>query len=253
MFNGRIKKITSSENIKVKEWTRLNDRSYREECGRCLVTSEKIIRDISKRVSILSLMFTEEKSEEALKIKALSYFSLPEALIKKITKIPSPPQFIAEVSIAPPSSLENLSSLLILDRVTDPGNLGTLCRTALGLNWQGVFLIEGSCDLFNEKCIRASSGSCFSLPYRYGTSLELYDLLKKNRLTLYVADMKGEPLTPQLAKGSVALLLGNEGSGVDDEMKQKGHLISIPLSEKVESLNVTSAASIFMYMLKGEA
>jgi TrmH family RNA methyltransferase len=137
----------------------------------------------------------------------------------------------------------------VLDRISDPGNLGTLLRTALALGWEGAFLTPHSADPFNDKAIRASKGACFFLPLQEGSYEELEELLKENQITAYVADLKGTSLPNLKVKHPLALILGNESLGPSAWAKQHGSAISIPMKKDVESLNVASAGAILMYEL----
>ncbi|MFN4174415.1 MAG: TrmH family RNA methyltransferase, partial [Parachlamydiaceae bacterium] len=169
-----------------------------------------------------------------------------EEVMKKITHLPSPPSMIAEFPMPAPSSLEGLKWIIVFDRLQDPGNVGALMRSALALGWEGAFLIE-SADPFNDKVLRAARESAFRLPFKIGTREDFLKFAKAQHLTIYRADMKGDK--PQ-KMNECALVIGNEGQGVHEVFKEY-KAITIPMSEKIDSLNASCAGSILMYALKG--
>lgn len=139
---------------------------------------------------------------------------------------------------------KTVKRLLVLDQVRDPGNLGTLARTALALNWDGIFLLSNCCDPFNDKVIRASKGAFFKIPYKRG-SWEEFDMICKD-LPVFSADLAGE--RPCFLE-KCALILGNEVEGLSQEAKLRGKPISIPMKGRMESLNVSAAGAILMYAI----
>jgi TrmH family RNA methyltransferase len=156
----------------------------------------------------------------------------------------------AEVGLADLPLPENLSRVLILDRVADPGNLGTLLRTALALGWDAALWIEGSADPHNPKAVRASRGAHFKLPIQKTSWKDVSELLKKHSMVAYGADVEG--ISPESIKTStnILLVLGNEGQGLSKEARSLCHLVSIAMKHDVESLNVAQAGAILMYVLK---
>ena len=165
-----------------------------------------------------------------------------EEVIKKISGIPSPEPYLAEIPLPKEESLEGQQRLLALDGVQDPGNLGTLLRTALAFGFEGVFLLNAT-DPFSPKALRASKGAIFHLPFRQGSEKELLDLIKTNQLTPYVADTKG---TSASFEAPLVLILGNEAHGPSETLKMEGTLVSVPMHSQTESLNVAVAGGILM-------
>jgi RNA methyltransferase, TrmH family len=149
----------------------------------------------------------------------------------------------------------------VLDRVQDPGNLGTLLRNAVALDWDAVYLLDGCCDPFNEKAVRASKGALFRLTVDRGTWAGLHHHLTKEgfcMLAATAADCCPSQLPHEhvstssfdrLDNSKVALVLGSEGQGVQDEILQHCHQISIPMSAAMESMNVAAAGSMLMFTL----
>jgi len=129
---------------------------------------------------------------------------------------------------------------IALDGVQDPGNVGTIVRLAAAFDASGVLLLPGSADPFGPKAIRASAGAILNVPVASLTARELLDA----QLPLVVADMHGATADPP-ARNAV-LVFGNEGAGVSDELRRAATAVAIPMSDRVESLNVASAAAILL-------
>jgi RNA methyltransferase, TrmH family len=144
------------------------------------------------------------------------------------------------------------STALVLDGVQDPGNVGTMLRTALGLGATGVVALKGTADLTNPKVIRGAMGASFRLPAVAAAADELVAWARLQRAELWVADASGQVagrLPPQGPdRPAVALIVGNEGAGVSPAIDAAAdRRIAIPLARDVESLNVAVAAGILLY------
>ena len=138
----------------------------------------------------------------------------------------------------------------MLDHVQDPGNVGTLIRTADAAGFSGVILGEGSADIYSTKVLRSMQGSHFHLPVVSANLFEVIDQLKKEKVPVYGTELNPAAITytsiPESA--SVALILGNEGQGVQKELlTQTDQNVYIPLYGAAESLNVGVAGGILMY------
>jgi RNA methyltransferase, TrmH family len=144
------------------------------------------------------------------------------------------------------------TALLVLDGVQDPGNVGTMLRTALGLGAAGLVALKGTADLTNPKVLRSAMGASFRLPAVSATPEEFVAWSRLQRAELWVAESDGENIeqipgrTPERAP--VALILGNEGAGVSEPLDAAAtRRIAIPLVRDVESLNVAVAAGILLH------
>jgi len=138
--------------------------------------------------------------------------------------------------------------VLVVDGVQDPGNLGALLRTAHGLGTPGVVLLKGTADPSNPKVLRAGMGASFRLPTVRVADGELKAWSDTNGVTLWVATMDGTPLARTRPPEKLAIIVGNEGAGVRQEVDDMARKrVTIPLARGVESLNVAVAAGIFLY------
>jgi len=153
----------------------------------------------------------------------------------------------ADLAVAPGSVV------LVLDAVQDPGNVGTILRTALALGAGGVIALKGSAELHNPKVMRGSMGALFRLPAFSASTGELIQWTADGGVDLWVTDPAGEPLRTLATRRSappIALALGNEGAGVSPDLAARAaRRVGIPLMSDSESLNVAVAAGILLYEL----
>ena len=131
--------------------------------------------------------------------------------------------------------------------------MGTLVRTALALGFDGLFLVKGSADLFNEKVLRAGKSAIFNIPYQIGSQAALWSLIETEGFFSYAGDLKGKDPRQESFSYPLVLILSNEGQGSSKETKEKATLLSIDMVHKVESLNVAIAGGILMYQISTSA
>ena len=140
--------------------------------------------------------------------------------------------------------------LLVLEDTADPGNLGTIMRTAEAAGVTGVIMGKGTVDIFNPKVVRSTMGSIFRLPFAYAEDLkEIIQELKKQRISFYATHLKGEKSYKDIKySNKSAILIGNEARGLSDEVADLADTyVLIPMQGKVESLNAAVAAALMMY------
>ncbi len=141
------------------------------------------------------------------------------------------------------------SNFLVLDSLQDPGNVGTLIRTAKACGMESVFLVD-SVSLTNSKLIRSSVGAVFNENVYSVSKSEFIQMVKENKLQLVKCDMNGENIFKYKPNGVVGVVIGNEGQGVSDEIASLCQTsISIPMKEGIESLNAGVSGSIIMYQI----
>src|SRR5688572_10279181 len=153
------------------------------------------------------------------------------------------PQFkFADLEIQP------TSVILVLDAVQDPGNLGTLVRSADAFGATALIALPGTTDWWNPKVIRSTAGAAFRRPLLNPSEEETWQWLAQHDVAICGADMHGTPVDSFRLDTAVALVVGNEGAGLREETRARlTHLVSIPMRGETESLNVAVAASILLY------
>ncbi len=251
-FNGCMiqKEIKSLQHPVVKYLVKLRtDKAARTSAGTVLITGKKLIHELAAKAKFKKIIIEKNYPIDP-KIQADEIYVASAEILKKITALQAPEPIAAEIVIPPSQNLAGKKYILGLDTINDPGNLGTLLRTALALGWEGAFVLEGSVDPYNEKALRAAKGATFELPLAFGNVTDLKQLIHKNKLHVYLADMKGKPLEQISKKTALLLLLGSEAHGIRPALKEHFETVSIPISSKMESLNVSIAGAILMYYLK---
>lgn len=244
------KEITSLQHPIVKHLVKLRkNREYRKMHQSALLTGLKLVKEVGELFP-LSLILVEENYTPSFAAHSSQRFSVSHAILKKITGVETPEPIAAIAPLPAMGNLENKKLILVLDGIADPGNLGTLIRTALALGWDGAFITSNSADPFNEKALRAAKGATFRLPIVEGSHAALESFLMKNHMHAFVADVDGEPIGDQKLQGPMALILGNESRGASECVKQKYPRLSIPMSSHMESMNVAIAGGIFMHKIR---
>lgn len=243
-----IKEINSSQNPTVKHMTKLaTNRKYRETCQSTIIEGTTLIKELAIHVKAV---FTVDIQLIPKNLQCSNVFLVSESILKKIANTKSPEGIIAEANIPAFGTLENKKYIVALDAVQDPGNLGTIIRTALAFGWEGLFLLEGCCDPWNDKAVRSSKGASFKLPMQSGSWNELLELSNNNHLSLIAADLNGSlPEEFSNSKSGKVLVLGNEGQGLSKSACEHCKKITIPMNSDMESLNVSVAGGILMYIL----
>jgi len=163
------------------------------------------------------------------------------------------PQGVLAIAGIPEMSVESIpvparARLLVLDAVQDPGNAGTMLRTAAALAAAATLAAPGTVDLWNAKVVRSAMGALFHYPALAVTWSELDSLLSSNGIPLWGADAAGQAIETIAPPTSVALVVGNEGAGLSDDARMRcARLVGIPLAPEIESLNVAVAAGILLH------
>ena len=167
------------------------------------------------------------------------------------------PQGIVLICSEPRASLDLVESgarLLVLDGVQDPGNTGTLVRASVAFGLDGVIALEGTADPWAPKTVRASAGMAFRIPVIQARVLDAIAVLQHAGVPLRVAATGGEPVAADESRAGFALIVGNEGAGVREELRDAASsTVSIPMSGPAESLNVGMAGSVLLYELTKES
>lgn len=241
--------LTSATNPKILHLMALRKSALiRKKHQSTLVTGEKFIREIME-VAPLKMLLSTYQLPENMK-KAEEHFFLTEPrLLTKITGLQMKEGMVAEFETPKESFFTQTSKLLVLDRISDPGNLGAIIRSQIAFGWEKLFLLPGCCDLFNDKVVRASAASVFRIEWQEGDWEKLFSIVKKNNLTPYVADIVGKNAAI-IEKKDPCLLLSNEAKGVSKIAENWGEKITIPMKNTIESLNAATAGALLLYILQ---
>ena len=237
--------ISSVENIKIKELKKLQAKKYREKTGLFLVEGEHLVLEAYK-AGYLETLILLDKYELNLDVNTIY---VTDNVLKCLSELETP-QPIIGVCKKKENNIPN-GNIIILDNVQDPGNLGTIIRSAVAFNFDTIVLSKDSVDVYNSKVIRASQGLLFNINVIVDDLSNIIPSLKENGYQIYGTKVTNGKSVKSIAKKSLfAIIMGNEGNGMSDVVSNLcDEFIYIDMNEKCESLNVGVAASILMYEL----
>ena len=232
--------ISSIENPKIKLLMKLKQGKYRKKEEMFIVEGAHLVKE-AKLAGVLI---------EAYSIIEQDGFELvSESVMKKISTTDT---VVREIGLCKFINKEKLGNkILILDGVQDPGNMGTLMRSACAFGYETIFVGNGSVDIYNEKVIRSSQGAIFKLNFKFGNVVDFINEELGSYKVYGTNVVRGVALDEVSNLDKMAVILGNEGNGISKEVDDLLlDNIYIPM-ENTESLNVAIAGSIIMYKLRG--
>lgn len=239
-----IKEIKSRQNDYVKEVAKLSNASFRREVGKFKVDGFHMF-EMAKESGQLLEVFTL-KEIKGLDAKITQYI-VNEEIMEKISSNKSPQGIVSICKFKEEKAISS-KKVLYLDDVSDPGNLGTILRTAVAFGFLDVILSKNCCSIYNEKTLQSSQGAIFNLNIVNDKNLKD---LKKAGYQILATEIKGSiPLEKVVKNDKFILVLGNEAHGVSkDILDLSDQRIRIEI-DNIESLNVAIAGAIAMYILK---
>lgn len=278
-----MKTITSGQNELIKEVKALKSRKFREEKGLFFIEGLKFVREALNENADIVRVFVSEQFAGSDRGKAFlsqeiqenhlrtskrkqenrphasedrthaSIVLVPDRLFSELSDTQSP-QGILAVLKSKISSIHDLldagSLFIVLDSLQDPGNMGTIIRTADASGFAGIVVSEGSVDVYNPKVLRSTMGSVFRVPVAYCDNLEeVMRIFRSKGITIYAAHLSGRIncFEADLSENA-AVIIGNESGGIRDALLPfVDILVKIPMVGNAESLNASVAAAIFMY------
>ncbi len=210
----------------------------------------KKYRDEEHKFIIEGIHLINEAMKANKKIETFSLEGLSKSEIKDLTNLESPTELIGVLDTFSNKDLIG-NKFLLLDEIQDPGNLGTIIRSALAFNIDTIILGIGCCSLYNEKVLRATQGAIFHINIIEMNLIDCINLLHDKGVIVYGTNVdKGIPITEVTDKNSYALVMGNEGKGLKEKIQNIcDKNIYIKTSNLSESLNVAMATTIILYEL----
>ncbi|MBR6643394.1 MAG: RNA methyltransferase [Lachnospiraceae bacterium] len=250
--------ITSTSNVQIKQIIALMKKSKeRKEQKAFVIEGRKMFEEICQDTSrIVRAYFSESYVKDMYTDRELPKIpheivadSVFDAMAETVT-----PQGVLAVVKMPEYSLDEMvagaGTLVLLENLRDPGNLGTIIRTAEAAGVSGVILSKESVDIYNPKVIRSTMGAVYRVPFLYAEDfMELLERLKEQNVRLLAAHLKGQKTFDKADySGKVGILIGNEANGLSDEVAELAEeKVLIPMAGCVESLNAAVAAALLMY------
>lgn len=233
--------ITSLDNKKIKDIIKLQDKKYRNLYDKFVVDSLNFIKEADKLKLLLELYVLEGND---LEVSCTKYY-VNNKVMNKI-KNTNTCTYIGIIK-KPNSKKELGNKILLLDNISDPGNMGTIIRSALGFNVDSIVLSKTCCDIYNDKCLRASEGSLLKINILREDLSTIIKSLKGN-IPIYSTDVNTGEDIRNVSSDKFALIMGNEGNGVSNDLTLlSDKKINIKTNFKLESLNVGVATSIILY------
>jgi TrmH family RNA methyltransferase len=255
-------KITSSQNPLIKEIKSFRSRKNRSKKGLFIIEGSKLFFEaLNEEEKIASIFMSEQflstgESKEILAkaaARSIKTYALPDRLFKAISDTESPQGILAVIK-ARHRNINQLPTegnlLVILETLQDPGNMGTIIRTADAAGFTGIIVSQGCVDVYNPKVLRSTMGSIFHIPLFFTDNLgETIQILKSKGTKIYAAHLKGTSNYFQLdMHNDTAIIIGNESKGISAEIAALAdELVKIPMIGKAESLNASVAAALLMY------
>lgn len=236
---------TSLENKKIKELKKLQKKKYRDQTGLFLVEGEHLLEEAMKANLVCEIFYLDGFQKEQL----APVHIVTSAIMKELSELETIPNVIALCK----KKAETLSGnrILAIDGVQDPGNLGTMIRSAVAFHVDGILLGEDCVDLYNSKTIRATQGMLFHIPIEKGNLQTKMKEYHSNGYHLYATNVEhGKSLKCIEKYEKVCIIMGNEGNGVKQELQALcDELLYIDMNPVCESSNVAIATSIILYEL----
>ncbi|GHH97247.1 TrmH family RNA methyltransferase [Neobacillus kokaensis] len=249
-----MKYIQSLQNPQVKQWKKLLTKKERDRSGTFLIEGFHLVEEALKEEQVLEIIVSEKIGlPPRLEMGSTEVIMVTEEIANSLSETETPQGIYAICRQPKPGSgLSAAKTFLLIDAVQDPGNLGTMIRTADAAGIDAVIVGRGSVDIYNSKVLRSAQGSHFHLPIIRGDLEDWIQELKGKNIPVYGTALEGaSTYTDILQSEAFGLMVGNEGSGVNKDLLSMttGNLY-IPIYGKSESLNVAVATGILLYYLK---
>lgn len=251
-----MKRIESKQNALVKHWKKLvSTKKERDKTGEYIVEGFHLVEEALKNKEQIIQIIKREDVDLPLRwsLDDVQLVEVTEAVAKEIAETETSQGIFAHCKQRDISEAEKFkwTKLLLIDSVQDPGNIGTMVRTADAAGIDAVILGKGCADLYNPKTLRSAQGSHFHLPVLRGNLLDWIEALKERQIPIYGTALENAVDYRNLDKHEkFALIVGNEGSGVQPELLEKtDQNVIIPIYGQAESLNVAVATGILLYKL----
>ena len=249
--------IESKENNLFKNTKKFKERKNRNKSSKYIIEGFRLVQEAFKaNVDIDYLIVTKDGTDKIDQFlldyitEDMKIYEISDNLFKELISTENPQGILAVINMNVMPLQANGDFYLLCDKLQDPGNLGTIIRTAHAAGVQGIILTKGTVDIYNEKTIRSTMGSIFYIPIHYDDdNLSLVKSLKEDGFNLVVTSLDTDKdFFDEDLRGKTILTVGNEGNGVSAEVLDLADTkVKIPMPGNAESLNVAIATSVIMY------
>ncbi|MBI3038645.1 RNA methyltransferase [bacterium] len=248
-----MKLIQSKDHQVLKRIKRLSGHRRTQDSNDLIIEGKKLLFEaIHAKIEIKVVCVEEGCEEDWMRFSDILYV-VPPNLFSKISTLDSPSKVIGVGSIPSPKPLDELLhevyTLVVLDRVQDPGNLGTLVRTSEAFIVDALICLKGSCSVMNPKVLRAAAGSAFRIPiYETIDEKAIFEKLKSNGFTCFAMGKSGLPIQNVVFPKKTAFFFGTEGEGLSETcLSLCQNTLTISMKASVESLNVATSVAITLH------
>jgi putative tRNA/rRNA methyltransferase len=245
--------ITSASNKRIKDIQKLKENKNIKKYGRYLIEGKHLVEE-ALDAKVVEEIIVSESFEEYNIVDSFEgeLIKVTDSVLKSMSDTITSQGIIAVCrTVKKELDINNYSKVLILDKIQDPGNLGTIIRTADAFNFDCIILGKGTTSLYGQKVIRSTQGSNFHIDCF--DNIDLVELIDEmHEFNIFATSLKADKYIEQLDNitGKVAVVFGNEGAGVSEEILSKvNNLLKISMPGRAESLNVSIAAGIVMHYI----
>ena len=235
--------INSVNNEKIKKYSKLLQKKYRDEINLYLVSTDHLVREAIKERNVVDIFLLENKENYYGNVTIVT-----ETVMRKLTNLKTLPNVVAVVKKKKEENIKG--NVILLDGVQDPGNVGTIIRSAVAFNIDTIVFGNGTVDVYNEKVLRASEGMINNINIIKKDLIDVIMELKVNGYEIIGSKVDGGTDIKNIKSRKFALLVGNEGNGVSKELLDLCDVFAyIKMKDSCESLNVGVATSIIIHEL----
>lgn len=235
--------INSVNNERIKNYSKLLDKKYRDEMGLFIVPTDHLVKEALKSDLVVQVFLLENEENTYGNVTYVT-----ENVMKKLTNLKTLPNVVAIVKKMPEKNIAG--NVLLLDSIQDPGNVGTIIRSAVAFNIDTIILGNNTVDIYNEKVLRASEGMIFNINIIKKDLITTIKELKEDGYKIIGTNVHNGKCVDEVKCDKYALLVGNEGSGVSNDLLDVcDEYVYINMNKNCESLNVGVATGIMLYEL----
>lgn len=249
--------IQSKDNSLIKEIKKLKNKRFRTLNSQFLVEGFRFVEEALISSFQVSQIFLNENCQDKwqnfnldkLLQKSTKVYLVKEQVFKQLSETENPQGIVAVVDKMKLTNTKNQGIYVLVDKVQDPGNLGTIIRSAHAAGASGIIVTKGTVDVYNEKTLRSTMGSIFNIPVIEDETLAFTKELKENNFKLIVSSLENSTSFYNIdMTQDLIIAIGNEGSGISEEIYSLGDIkVKIPMPGNAESLNAAVAASIMLF------
>ena len=246
-----MKYIHSKDNKIFKKYKNLLNKKYRDQSNQFLVEGQRFVDDAIEKEMLIEIIIIEQSHEEYIeKYSEYQMLILDDKCFLEISDTIHSQGIIAVVTKQETKEVDYTQPILLLDRIQDPGNLGTIIRSSVASGISQILLPKGTVDPYNPKVVRSTAGAIFSVElFQLNNTIEFIEKLKEKDYLVVGATMDAKENFDKVEYSKkTVIIIGNEGNGISEELlKLTDYNVSIPLFGEIESLNASIAAAIILY------